>query len=100
MEGGRGAQRFADFRLIHWFLSLAGQGSKAWGSTSLMFLFCLRLVQGLVGEPIGFAILFARHMLDRKRLQTRNQFPRPLAQGFQPRTLHLIDALDLERQQL
>ena len=65
-----------------------------------MPLLCLRLVQSLVGEPIGFAILFARHMFDRKRFQARNQLPRPLAQGFQPRTLHLIDALNLERQQL
>jgi hypothetical protein len=60
----------------------------------------LRRLQGLVGEPIGFAILFARHLLNRKRFQARDHLPRPLVQGLQSRTFHLVGALDLARQQL
>jgi hypothetical protein len=54
----------------------------------------------LVGKLIGFVILFARHMLNRKRFQARNQLLRPPLEGFQSRTLYLVDALDLARQQL
>ena len=60
----------------------------------------LHRLQGLVGKPIGLVILLAPHMLNRERFQARDHLLRPLMQGLQCRTLHLIDALDLGRQQL
>jgi hypothetical protein len=95
VKGGGGAQRWGDFR---------GKTGRHLLNKVPLPLFTVpfppsrRPVQGLVGEPIGFVILFARHMLNRERFQAGDHLLRPLLQGLQSRTLHLVDALDLARQ--
>ena len=57
-------------------------------------------VHGFVGQAVGFLIVFAESVADRKPFQLSDQFFGAAVEILKRRVLHFVDAFDLADQQL
>ncbi len=59
-----------------------------------------RVIERAIGQRVGLAVLFARHVLDGEVREPARQFLRAFVQRTQVGALHLVAALHLPHQQL